>query len=334
MFVKYTSIENSYREEFLDRIKSHGFWGQEYVVQEKIHGANFSFYTENGIDFKSAKRSGTIEVGEKFHNYELILEQLKPNLIRIWDELKIKYPTLKQMNIFGELMGGSYPHKSVPQDNHSARVQKGIFYSPKNIFYAFDILINGDQFLPIDEINYFFEKENLLHAKTLFRGSLKECLKYPNSFNSTIPAELGLPELENNICEGVIIKPVEPCFFKNGVRVILKNKNERWSENTKFHKTIKKVEPLPEKVVKLQEAILTYATENRLNNVISKIGEINYQDFGRVLGLFNKDVYDDFIKDFHHITDELNKKEMKAVTKSLGRVSAKLLKSKINELLE
>ena len=40
MFRKYNSIENTYREEFLERIKSHGFWNDEFVVQEKVHGAN------------------------------------------------------------------------------------------------------------------------------------------------------------------------------------------------------------------------------------------------------------------------------------------------------
>ena len=331
MFVKYTSIENTYREEFLDRIKGHGFWDMEYVVQEKTHGANLSYFTENGIGFKSAKRSGTLAADEKFHNHELILEELKPNFIRIWNKLKNKYAELNQLNIFGELIGGSYPHKSIKQDNKSIKVQKGIFYSPQNHFFAYDILINGDTYLSVGEANYFFEKENMLHAKTLFRGSLEDCLKYPNAFKSIVSADLGLPELENNTCEGVVIKPVTPCFFNNGVRVILKNKNERWSENTKFHKTIKKEEKLPEKVIKLQGAILTYVTENRLNNVVSKIGEITFQDFGRVLGLFNKDIIEDFFKDYHHITDDLEKKELKAVTKSFGRASANLLKQKMEE---
>ena len=51
MFKKYTSIENIYREEFLDRIKSHGFWDDDFIVQEKAHGSNLSYWTTNGRDF-------------------------------------------------------------------------------------------------------------------------------------------------------------------------------------------------------------------------------------------------------------------------------------------
>lgn len=43
MFKKYNSIENTYRQEFLDKIKGHGFWEDEFVVQEKVHGANLSY---------------------------------------------------------------------------------------------------------------------------------------------------------------------------------------------------------------------------------------------------------------------------------------------------
>ena len=43
MFKKYHSIENSYRTEFINRIKGHMFWNETFIVQEKAHGANLSF---------------------------------------------------------------------------------------------------------------------------------------------------------------------------------------------------------------------------------------------------------------------------------------------------
>ena len=55
-FKKYNSIENSYQIEFLNEIKEQGFNDLEYVVQEKVHGANLSFIT-NGKDIISAKRT-------------------------------------------------------------------------------------------------------------------------------------------------------------------------------------------------------------------------------------------------------------------------------------
>lgn len=326
MFKKYTSIENTYREEFLDRIKGHFFGKDEFVVQEKAHGSNLSYWTRNGEDFHAAKRTGPLTEDEKFYNFQLILSEIKPQLQHIWNDLKQEIPDLEQLTFFGEVIGGTYPHPEVAKDKAAIRVQKGVFYSPKNHFFAFDLMINADRYLDIDVANNYFEKYQLLHAKTIFRGSIEDCLNYPNEFQSRIPNELGLPEIVPNIVEGVVIKPAKTRYFNNGTRVVLKNKNQKWSEKEKFGKRIKVEEPLPEKVVKLQEAILTYVTENRLNNVLSKIGEVTQKDFGKVLGMFNKDVVEDFLKDYHEIMDELEKKEAKSVTKSYQKVAAELVR--------
>ena len=110
--------------------------------------------------------------------------------------------------------------------------------------------------------------------------------------------------------------------------MILKNKNEKWAERIKREKVVKKEDPLPEKVIQLQEAILSYATENRLNNVISKIGEVGPQDIGKVIGLFNKDIVTDFFKDYESVLKELEKKEVKAITKSIGRATVPMVKER------
>jgi len=223
MFKKYTSIENTYREDFLERIKGHGFSDKEYIVQEKAHGSNLSYFTTDGINFFAAKRSDRIKSDEKFYNYELLLVDLKSKFVTIWNAIKQSNPNLSQMTIFGEVIGGNYPHKTITRVPKAIKVQKGIYYSPDNHFFAFDIMVNAETYLNVDITNQYFEQANLLHAKTLFTGSLKDCLAYPNSFDSTIPKELGLPELTPNICEGVVIRPLETLHFNNGVRVILKN---------------------------------------------------------------------------------------------------------------
>lgn len=325
MFKKYNSIENTYRDEFISRIKGHGFDDKEYVILEKVHGANLSYYTNDGEAFYAAKRSGQVKPDEQFYNCQPILEQILPNLKAIWADLKIENDDLDQLTIFGEVIGGSYPHPEVKRNPKALKVQKGIFYSPDNVFFAFDIVINARHYLDADKAIELFEKHGLLHAPILFKGSLDACLNHPNDFDSKVPAQLGLPEINPNIIEGVIIKPLKTLYMNNGTRVILKNKNEKWSEKSAFKKEIKPAEPLPEKVVKLQEAIATYVTENRLNNVLSKEGEVTRKDFGRILGLFNKDVTEDFNKDFVSHLDELEKKERKLITKSFSKLSVALI---------
>ena len=119
---------------------------------------------------------------------------------------------MEQLTIFNEIFGGSYPHQEVPVEKNALKVQKSVFYTPKNEFYAFDILINGDRYLEVNEVNDLFAKEDLFYAKTLFQGSLSDCLIYSNAFDSTIPKLFNLPEITPNICEGTIIKPIKTSY--------------------------------------------------------------------------------------------------------------------------
>ena len=327
MFKKYTSIENSYRTEFLDRIKGHDLWDRTYAVQEKVHGSNLSFYTTDGSNFKSAKRTEGLREDEKFYNHQLLLEQNIEKFKAIADDVNQKFPDVSQVTIFGEVIGGSYPHKEVNKNNMALKVQKGVFYSPNNEFYAFDIQINCELYLDLEYVNSLFEKHELFHAKTLFEGSLDDCLNYPNLFPTTIPSLLGYPAIDPNTCEGVIIKPLETCYFNSGSRVILKNKNEKWAENSKHIKSINKKAPLSEKVKELQAIIMSYVTENRLNNVLSKLGEVTIKDFSMIIGDFNRDIIGDFTKDYNAQFSILEKKEQKQITKSIGFKSTKMIKA-------
>lgn len=110
MFKKYTSIENTYREAFLEWIKRHDFWDDEYVVQEKAHGANLSYWTTDGINFHAGKRTAQLDEDEKFYNFQSVLEEIKPKLQHLWQAIKKDNADLSQLTIFGELIGGDYPH--------------------------------------------------------------------------------------------------------------------------------------------------------------------------------------------------------------------------------
>ena len=317
MFTKYGSIENSYRNKFVSKIKIQGFGKSEYIVQEKAHGSNLSYITTDGINFVSAKRNSLIDENDFFHNHRKIREQLTPKFSNIWNELKSVYPSLEQLTIFGEIIGGSYPHPDVAGDNTASKVQKGVFYCPTNEFYAFDILINGDRYLDVDEANFLFEGEDILHAKTLFRGSLADCLDYSNAFDSLIPVLLDLPQMSPNICEGTVIRPVKTRYLADGKRIIIKNKNEKWSERKRSVTTADPA-PVSGKVALLKEAISTYVTENRLDNVLSQLGDVTPDDRGKIIGLFSKDTIDDFTKDYETQILELDKAEFKSVRKSIG----------------
>ena len=188
MFKKYTSIENTYRKEFLDRILGHELWDKTYIIQEKAHGANISFWTTDGVNFTAAKRTADLQPGEKFYNFEQVLEANLNSMKAIWLAVREEFSELHQLTFYGELIGGHYPHESVEKVKNAIKVQKGVSYCPEIRFYAFDIQVNCDSFLDVDRCNELFESNNMLYAKSLFEGKLQECLAYNNEFDSTIHA--------------------------------------------------------------------------------------------------------------------------------------------------
>ena len=43
-FIKYNSLENHYRDKFIQKVFDEGYGKETFVCTEKVHGANFSFY--------------------------------------------------------------------------------------------------------------------------------------------------------------------------------------------------------------------------------------------------------------------------------------------------
>ncbi|WP_336961237.1 RNA ligase, Rnl2 family [Chryseobacterium contaminans] len=334
IFKTYNSIENAYQTRMIDQIRMQGFGDEVFIVQEKVHGANFSFFTD-GKEIKIAKRTAFIEKDEKFYNAHQILEQYRKNVINLFQKVKTIYPNVETVVVYGELFGGGYKHKEVEPVKDAIKVQAGIEYAPFNDFYAFDIKLNGVTYLDTDIVNSIFEETGFFYAKTLFEGTLEEALNFPNVFNSKIPTWLGLPEM-NNMCEGTIIKTLKTRYFGNGARVILKNKNEKWIERSKVvrkqGKTVQKTVHFGEKAQNIWEEIQTYVTANRLNNVMSKIGEFEPKMIGKVIGLFAQDILEDFEKDFPSVFTTIEKDEQKRINKKLNAAVIDCVKEELMTL--
>ncbi|MGX5686044.1 RNA ligase, Rnl2 family [Chryseobacterium cucumeris] len=335
IFKTYNAIENAYQARVIEQIRMQGFGDEVFIVQEKVHGANFSFFTD-GKEIKIAKRTAFIEKDEKFFNAHQVLERYRNNVIEVFQKVKTIYPDVETVVIYGELFGGGYQHKEVEPVKDAVKVQKGIEYAPYNEFYAFDIKLNGVTYLDTEVVNQIFEETGFFYAKILFQGSLEEALKFPNVFNSKIPAWLGLPELENNRCEGTIVKTLKTKYFGNGARIILKNKNEKWVEKAKMvkkqAKTVQKQVHFSEKAQKIWEEIQKYATANRLNNVVSKIGEFEPKMIGKVIGLFAQDILEDFDKDFPAAFMAIEKEEQKRINKKLNSLVIDFIKEELMTL--
>jgi Rnl2 family RNA ligase len=331
-FKKYNSIENVFDKEFVDRIKLEGYGDAQFVVQEKVHGANFCFITD-GATITAGKRTGFVEAGESFYGHEELLVRYEERIIKLFTLVKEKYPDSLTVTIFGEMFGGKYPHPGIKNDSRISCIQKGVYYCPNHEFYAFDLYVSTDdsaRFLVVDDANALFEDAGFLYAKTLFRGTIDECLQYSNEFPSYISGWLGLPPVDDNICEGIVIRPAEPIYFHNGVRVLLKSKNSRFAEKKSVRKRIKAPLIAPSYSEKLTEMLYVseeYITENRLNNVVSKIGTVSMpKDTGKLIGLFSKDILDDFLKEHSTSYHALEKEEQKILNKHVNSQATALIK--------
>jgi len=334
IFKTYNSIENAYQTRVIDQIRLQGFGDEVFIVQEKVHGANFSFFTD-GKEIKIAKRTAFIEKDEKFYNAHQMLECYRKNVINLFEKVKTIHPDLETVVIYGELFGGGYKHKEVEPVKDAIKVQKGVEYAPHNEFYGFDIKLNGTTYLDTDLVNQIFEETEFFYAKIIFQGTLDEALKFPNVFDSKIPSWLGLPELEHNMCEGTIVKTLKTQYFGNGSRIILKNKNDKWIEKSKM---VKKDRPAQKEVhfsenaKNIWEEIQKYATSKRLNNVVSKIGEFEPKMIGKVIGLFSQDILEDFEKDFPKVFTTIEKDEHKRINKKLNSLVIDFIKEELMTL--
>ena len=328
-FKKYSSIENSFDSAFMEKVRNHTPEGTRFVVQEKVHGSNCSFLCD-GEQIQFAKRTAVVADGEEFYQWEELAERYRERVFKVYGILKERFPALTSIIVYGEMFGGAYPHKEVKRIGAMSAIQKGVYYCPGHDFYGFDIYAytpDGAFYMGVDTANLIFAEVGFLYAETLFEGTLDECLAYPNAFPSTLFRHFGLPELEDNICEGEVIRPKEPLYIPNGARIIIKNKNARFAEKKAVKHEPKTPRAIPDEVAHLIDLAEAYFTAPRLDNVKSHIGEVSFpKDLGRISGLLAKDVLEDFLKEHAEDYNNLAKQEQKTLNGLLNKRAIDFIK--------
>lgn len=302
---------------------NHNFFANGILV----HNSNVSvWYDRESGSVRLAKRSGFIEKDENFYNIDSIRERLEEYVSKVANRL----PDATQIVLYGELFGGSYPdHKS-----NTKAVQKGVYYSPNLEFFVFDIAVDGEFMDSQDRWALLHSLDiPMPHVKKV--GTFEECLEESEVFEDPTYEVFGLPKVEDNFSEGLVIKPCKPKFYPCGSRVILKKKNEKFSEKTNKKKREQKTsEPVSEEIQKEIDNILPFVTEARLRNVLSHIGEVTQKDFGKVMKEFNKDVIEDYRKDHGETFDNLDKKDSKIVTSALNKSAANLIRQNFLDIID
>ena len=302
-FKKFTSLENTYRQNIIDKIQYEGKDSGEWIATEKIHGANFSFWCD-GKDVKVASRSQFVD--GTFYNCQAVINKYSEGILAFCNE-----NNLTDVVIYGELFGKG--------------VQKEVEYGERD-FRAFDVVINGSPITKRDAIE-FVSGCGIQFAPIIHTGTLSECLKLNNTFQSILTP---FSHEGENISEGLVIEPVIPNWFNNGSRIYFKNKTESFSEKKRQPKE-QKVFDLSEQEFNLLNDLLVYNTEQRVSNVISKFGSVTHKDFGKILGSTVQDILEEFTKE----TERNPKKEAEDNWKDFNKLlSAEVGKTVRQEFLK
>lgn len=317
---EYEKMPQSFQKMGVDALVWKDWNKLTWVVTEKVHGANFSFVYEDKT-LRFAKRKEYLQWTDDFFGFQLLVHQIENQVFMLFEELSRLIPAHKYI-IYGELFGGEYPHPDVPANVHLQAIQTGVYYTPDIHFYAFDIAIEEENkekyYLDYETAANYFQKHQILYAKALLTGKMNEVLGFDTRINSAIPKILGLPAIENNLIEGIVIKPLRHLsVLGKKERPIIKLKNKEFEENIHYHQA-EKWSYLPHISSKSEELnflwvdIQPYINENRLNSVLSKIGAVNRQNEKRMKAIYEeflRDVWTDFNENNQQILTDLSEEQ-------------------------
>lgn len=318
-FERYPSIENSYREKMIHKIELMGI--AEWVAHEKIHGANFSIWYD-GTEVKFGKRSGFIGEGADFFKFQKLIPELTELARDTWKHYHLKDG--QNLVIYGELFGGMYPHPDVERMLDVSKIQDTVYYSPDVQFRYFDIMIDGEYIPP-----NLWMASNYLVPFIATAKFLETLLDYDVERPSFVPAELGLPRIEGNKMEGIVMRPYRTtAYLPTGERVILKKKSAKFSERSIIPKLrANPTDNIPAEVMHLYDHVSGYINDARLDSVVSKMGPVTIKDFKNV----RQQLYEDAILDFNldngpALLGDLVKEHAKTLHKALGARTAEVTK--------
>jgi Rnl2 family RNA ligase len=202
-----------------------------WVAQEKIHGAQLVVgVARDEVCF--GKRKAWLAEDESFFGWQLLRSELADAARGARARLDLRADD--ELYLYGELFGGHYPHPSVAKVVGLSAVQTGIWYAPDIRWCVFDAVVcpAGDQaaarYLSQGALATATAATSILHPPTLARGRRSELQFLATRFPTKLPAMLGLPPIDANWAEGLVIKPDGE--LPAGRRPIEKRKIEEFDE--------------------------------------------------------------------------------------------------------
>lgn len=249
-FVGYPKIELRSRDKFMEGIAKAGLHGQDWVVTEKIDGANVSVWFDADGTHRLARRNGFLEPTESFFRIRDVIPAHIPTLRAVHEAVSAGVGAGSDGTvIFGELFGGWYP----PLKGDGAVINR-VAYSPRQLFVAFDVAVRraappaegdeeecefaGFEFLPFADARAHCVAAGVPFVEPLFVGPYDAALAFsalhrdtPSGVWRLLPHGAdSVPEpVEGVQREGHVIRPAAEGRVR-GQRAIVKDKSPLFAE--------------------------------------------------------------------------------------------------------
>jgi Rnl2 family RNA ligase len=313
-FKKYFRIENGYRSSYIERALNNdpSIETVNYVLQEKIHGANISFLFDVETGFSVYSRNNKLDPqSNEFYGLADVLgtPEISTLIKTIQDFSNNNTVTIR---LYGELFGSN--------------IQKGVWYGDRAQILFYDVEFDGELqpvhalvslMMSFDQVKDWFVPhvtvtESFTDAMEFDVSQLKSMLT-PDGYDKP------------NIMEGVVIKP----YFEKKVdqfdkAFYIKNKNEAFLEKAKEKKPR---EVRDDNVEILRSQFISYLTDMRLQGIFSKYGMIkDITQMGEYIRYIHFDALEDFMGDFGDEFGALAKGDQKYITGSSGRILSSMIK--------
>ncbi|AFE05650.1 hypothetical protein COCOR_04128 [Corallococcus coralloides DSM 2259] len=200
-----------------------------WVALEKLHGAQLVLGVQDGV-VHFGKRKAWLEEGDSFFGWQLLRLSLSNAALEAVRTLGLSDA---RVYLYGELLGGRYPHPEVPAVPGMMPVQTGIWYAPGLHWVLFDILVaRSDEdegvMLSHRDVETAARAAGVHTPPLVARGTRAQMEAAPTRALTRLPAMLGLPPLADNWAEGLVIKSEQP--VAPGQRVAFKRKIEEFNE--------------------------------------------------------------------------------------------------------
>lgn len=298
--IPYFSLEQ-FRNSLVDKYLE--IYGEDVVVQEKIHGSNVVIYARRiggTWFFKLGSRRKWIGDNEKFNNFQTLFKNSEEDIREMFTYLIEKSGINDgEVRIYGEIFGGKYGQETA---FGAIKTQNEPNYGPNNDFAFFDIFIRDLQeggvntiHVPVIDAIATFEKFNLKYPPIVFKGKLNAflCNFDVEKFTSIVSMEFyGLDYIHSDKgTEGVTIRSVNP--RTNEEEIVLKYKQAWAVENRrvfdkkpKVYNNVNEVESLCLDMMNYNR-IVSYRSKNTLEDMTNP----------RLIGSHMREIIDDTIKD-------------------------------------